>query len=232
MRPSSDRAADAGDGGAGGDSSYEDRVLTFALWLAVAGAIVQTLVHFGNAWVWPHQRVLDVNLDEGPFTWASTVATFAGAFAAVLAALARPERAWRWWTLAGLLAVLSLDDAALLHERVGRLGARVLGLPIEWDSVIWPVVFAPILLGTFLLLFSIAREVDPRSRRFILVGLVFLALAVVAELVSAPWSGEDDNVVHTVEGAFEEALELAAWILIAAALTVGALRLVPRPRPG
>jgi hypothetical protein len=43
-------------------------------------------------------------------------------------------------------------------------------------------------------------------------------------VLSGPWTGGEEEWAHVIEGAFEEAAELAAWILIAAALTGMTLR--------
>lgn len=42
--------------------------------------------------------------------------------------------------------------------------------------------------------------------------------SVAVEVLSAPWS-TGSNLVHSIEGAFEEGAELAGWMTIATGLT-------------
>ncbi len=122
-----------------------------------------------------------------------------------------------------MLAFLSLDEHVEIHERVGGTTARTIGLSAAWDSVIWPLVYIPLVFGIFVLLLIATHDGGARARRFVLMGLGLLLAAVAAEVVSAPWSSTD-NAVHRIEGAVEEGLELAGWTLIAAALMTIAVR--------
>lgn len=57
------------------------------------------------------------------------------------------------------------------------------------------------------------------------VSVLLLAGAVVAEALSAPFSGtgDFDSWGHVLEGAFEEGAELGAWLLLASAFAATAL---------
>jgi hypothetical protein len=68
------------------------------------------------------------------------------------------------------------------------------------------------------------RHAPERPRRFVGAGIALLAVALAADVLSGPWTGGEEEWPHVIEGAFEEAAELAAWILIAAAATVITLR--------
>jgi len=200
-----------------------DVVLSVGAVLAALGAALLILIHLGNA-VFLDALVLNANGEATVWTWASVVAAAAVAQGAILRAVFVRAGRRMFIALALSAGFLSLDDLTVLHESViGRVLPQ-LGLSDSWDSVLWPVLYLPVLGVTVLLLLVIARDSPARIRRFILAGLALLALAILLEIGSAPWSGAEENTVHTIEGGFEEAAELAGWILLAAAVLAGALR--------
>jgi hypothetical protein len=197
------------------------RLLLSGSLLAVGAVTLQTASHLLNAAFIgsPH---LDANAEGNAPTWANTAVVFSGAFVCALRGLLIRRRRGMFLALAALLAFLSLDEMASVHERIAGHVLNVVGLPIVWDSVLWPALYAPLLGGVFVLLLAAARAAPARAGRCILFGLTLLAVAVVAEVVSAPAS-TDPNLVHTLEGAVEEGAELGGWITIATGLTVIAL---------
>ena len=195
-----------------------ERLLSSGLLVAVVAVTIQTAIHLVNA-AFIDSTDLDANVEGNPFTWASTAAMLAGAYASALRALLLRQRRRAFVALAALLSLLSLDEMAVIHERIARRAVEVVGLPAAWDSVLWPALYAPLLGGVFAVLFVVARAAPARAGRYILFGLGLLAAAVVAEVASAPVS-TSTNWAHTVEGAFEEGAELGGWIAIATALTV------------
>jgi hypothetical protein len=204
-------------------TALEHRLLTFGLRFAIGAALLQTVVHLLNA-IFLQKRALNVNFEDNAFAWASTVATFSVAFVAIVRGAGLSRDRFRYALLAIIVAFLSLDDMVAIHEDIGTEAAAALGLRQSYDSVLWPVVYFPLLALGLFLLFTLARRARERPRRFIHVGLVLLALALAAEVLSGPWTGGEEEWPHVIEGAFEEAAELAAWILVAAALTVITLR--------
>ncbi len=106
---------------------------------------------------------------------------------------------------------------------VADVALRLLGLSRDWDSVIWPIVYLPATGAVFLLFIAVARHASDEGRRRLLVGLGLLVAAMLAEVVSAPFSTDETaaGLVHALEGAVEEACELGGWGL----LTVATLRL-------
>jgi hypothetical protein len=199
-----------------------EAVLSLGAVLAVGSGAALVVTHLANAMFFD-TVVLDANGEGTVWTWLSVVAAAGVAGGAALRAVwVRAERRV-FIALAVSAAFLSMDDLTVLHERVsGRVYAR-LGLSDSWDSVVWPVIYLPVLTATVLLGLVVARGSLARTRRFIHAGLALLALSVLLEVVSAPWSGREENTVHTVEGALEEAAELAGWMLLAAAVLARAL---------
>jgi hypothetical protein len=201
----------------------ENRLLTFGLRFAIVAAVAQTALHLLNA-IFLDKRALNVNFEDNPFAWASTVATFSVAFVATVHAAGLERERLRYVALAAITAFVSLDDMVAIHEDVGTAAADAFGLAQSYDSVLWPAFYFPLLALGLFLLYAVARNAPERPRRFVYAGLGLLAVALAAEVVSGPWTGGEEEWPHVIEGAFEEAAELAAWILVASAMTVITLR--------
>ena len=200
------------------DDAASDRIVDVGIVFAIVGVTVQTATHALNA-VLDGSQYLSVNGEGNPITWAHSVAIFAAAFVCMVHATALVERRGEWAAMAAILAFLSFDEMLVVHERaVGRV-LELLDYPIVWDSVIWPVLYLPLLGALVLLLVGVAGPAPARPGRLVLVGLGFLGAAVAAEIVSAPISGAGDYWPHALEGAVEEGAELAGWILITTGLT-------------
>jgi hypothetical protein len=201
-----------------------ERILRIGATVAVAGVVVQVVAQLVNYFVFDVQVWnLDVDADTNAFAWASSVAQFAAAFVCVLLA------AVGWWSprrllaLAAILAFFSLDDIARYHENLGSaVREDVVGAESGYGRLIWPIVFFPLLAAAFVLLWRLAERVYERSARFVELGLAMLVLAVLAEAASTVFhvgSDAEGTLPDVLEVAVEESLELAAWVLIAAALT-------------
>ncbi len=98
-----------------------ERIVAVGLVLALVAAVGQTIVGLVNGLVFDGRYgQLDLDREFNVFAWASSAATFAAAFAALLAAIALDEARARWATLAAILAFFSADDLLVLHERLTR----------------------------------------------------------------------------------------------------------------
>jgi uncharacterized membrane protein len=191
------------------------RWLRFGLTTALVAAVILLLVHYANFILLdPPLGVLDANSERTVWTWASALATGTIAVACLLGVCVEPTRWGLFLPLSAVCAFLSLDDMIGVHERVSELIYQALEIPETWDSVIWPVLYLPLLAVAFVGLIRISSSSPPQIRASIRLGLVALVLAVIVEVVSAPWS-TDNNPVHIVEGGIEEALELVGWTLAA-----------------
>jgi len=201
-----------------------DRLVRTGVVLAVAGAAAQTLIHLVNLFLLGDRYYhLDVSAEQTAFSWASTVATFAAACAALLLA-ARPDLPHRrlMLLLGASLAYLSLDDFVELHERLGNWVGDELGLPEAVGPRIWVLVYLPVLVAAALLLVWAARMSPPRPQRYQFVGLGLLVAAVLSEGLGVFTKLLEEHGIetpHRLRAGLEEGLELAGWIVIAAALT-------------
>lgn len=198
------------------DRKTQERVdvtLKLGVGLALVAPIVFLIPHLVNAFLLDHSvEWFDANGEGTPLAWASGMATAAVAIGAALAAtMTGPVTPMM--TLSAIAAFFSMDDVIGFHDKASGFVVRNLGLAPEWDSLLWPPVYLPLVLIAAVLVIRLGRRGTVASYRAILLGLGLLGAAIVLEIVSAPWS-EGTNVVHTLEGGIEEAIELAGWVLI------------------
>jgi hypothetical protein len=200
-----------------------DRLLRTGLILAVVASIGQTLGHVVNLFAL-HDRYyhLDVSSEGTAFSWASTAATFAAACGALLLA-ARPETHRRslMVVLGASLAYVSLDDFIELHERSGDWVADRIGAPEFVGPRLWVFLFLPILAAAARLLAWTASQAPARPPRYLLAGMGLLVAAVVSEALGILTKLVEEHGIespHRLRAGLEEGLELAGWVLIAAAL--------------
>jgi hypothetical protein len=211
-------------------ASAADRVLRAGLLIAPLLAACEVAGHLAYHGVLNRQvGPLNADAEEGVWSWASTSATFAAAFAVALLAVVEPRHARRRLLLAGLLALFSLDDAVQLHEDYGEdFTQNVLDLPEQAAHAVWPALFLPLLALAMVLLLREARIAGGRPARLILLGAGLLATGVVLEATAA--AVDADTWPGAIEIALEEGAELGGWTLIATALAAASLRAV-RPLP-
>lgn len=195
-----------------------NQVAAAGVYVTLTAVAAQTVLYVLNVAFSADIRAIDVNAEYNLFTWLASVEIFAAALACGLLAVSGLGRKGFLLTLAGLIAFLSLDEAVAIHERIGLRVVALLDISPVWDSVIWPVLYLP-LLATVLILLVLESRRGPRlTSLLVLAGLGCLAAAVGAEIVSFPYSTDQGGTPHAIEGAAEEALELGGWGLIATGL--------------
>jgi hypothetical protein len=203
-------------------------LLRFGLAIAAITVTAQAIAHVVGVHLLD-DRYLNLNADDelGLPAWMSSSATFAAAFAAFLLALMLARIDFSVLVLAGLLAFFSLDDAIVVHERLGEKVADLLGYGETTERLIWLILFFPLFALAAILLVQTARRLPADHARLIYLGLGLLLLAVAAELLSSVVyefaDVERGSWPDTVEVVVEESAELAAWILIATALLAAVL---------
>jgi hypothetical protein len=211
--------------------SPSGRLLRATIWAAAGCVAIQTVVHAANAALGGNDY-LSVNGERNPVAWSHSALIFAAAFVCAVRAAAATERRRTFAALAAILVFLSLDEMLVVHERLAAEALELLELPAVWDSVLWPVLYLP-LLGVLLAgLVNVARSTASNGGRFVLAGLGLLAGAVAVEVLAAPLS-TGENGAHAVAGALEEGAELAGWLVLAgglAALTLDEVAAGP-PKP-
>ena len=165
---------------------------------------------------------LDVEGEGNIFAWASTVATFAAAYASALLALTLRARALRLTVLAISFAFLSLDDMAEVHERLGAKVFRdALGLQPRISEQLEVLLYAPVFAVALWIMWTLLGDAPRRTSLVLIVGVALLGLGVASEVGGVVTRALEEHGVPRVNGArlaVEEASELAGWILVATAL--------------
>jgi hypothetical protein len=211
-------------------------VLRFGLRLALLAVLVQTTAHLVNEFLLDDRvQGLDADVEGTSFTWASSVATFTVALAAVLHAVAFERNRREFGLLAGIALWFSLDDVAVIHERAAlELGEDVLGLPDYAAVRLWLVLYLPLLLLVGLVLWRIAQESPPPTDRAVRLGLGLLVASIPVEIVglgTRRLAERGTDVPEVFRVALEEGLELGGWIVLAAGLTALLCSVLMRTAP-
>jgi hypothetical protein len=201
-----------------------ERALRIGMQVALAAVAVQTVAHLGNVLAFDGDiDGLNVENDINLFAWASSMATFTAALASVLLAALLPALRLRLLVLGAILMFFSVDDLATIHERLGTFVRRdLLDLPSGYGRVAWPAIFLPLLAAAFLILWDLSRRLPTAGGPTLRLGLGLLVAAVAMEVFSAPFyieGGSGSRGFGALEVVVEEGFELAAWVLIASALT-------------
>lgn len=133
-----------------------------ALLLCLLDPIARRFENAGEIQEIGHSFSLMFDLDqEGsvPSWYSSSLWLFAAALAVLNGAQSRTmgRGNWHWWGLAGLFALLSMDESAALHENIGDLiypHTQQLGGMFSWAWVFYGfalLAIATLLFGKFLL---------------------------------------------------------------------------------
>ncbi|MEW4571145.1 hypothetical protein AB1L88_25015 [Tautonia sp. JC769] len=206
------------------------------MWLAaivVALTLISALIQYlalglGHGRLLGFSDLFDVGLDANVPTWWSSLAlTLCSLLMVVIGAehRRRGDRSARfWWFLALVVCLLSIDETAAIHERVGnhlsmKLQQWALG-SASWGGAIW--VYAYILPGILLAIVSLRFYLRLPSRTrwlFALGGGALVAGGVVCEILAhhvlRPSLGEVGYQVMTL---LEEFLEMIGVAIVAYAL--------------
>jgi len=192
-------------------------------------AAVLTAVSFGLQWVrfgLGHDRLFglvalfDVGREGNVPSWfSSAILLFAALLLWIVAAVERRRGtpgAWRWVVLGAVAALLSLDEAASLHEqmRLRNFGIGS-GDAFLWRSWTVPVGAAVLAAGACCIPFLRALPAVTRTR-FIVAAVVYFGAAVGLEVVGALHAIEHGqlNLTYAALASLEEFLEMAGVILL------------------
>jgi len=157
---------------------------------------------------------LNADSEGSPFSWAAALATLLTAAGAT--SLARTGNAWPRLLLAGLLAVIAVDQAVGLHERFAAdLDTR--RVAVSWDGFAF-AAGALVLVAAGVLLALEARRRTPLA--------VAAGVALLATALAMRFGGGILAVLHHLPAgetrrsgeAAAQGLALSGWVLVAAGL--------------
>jgi hypothetical protein len=202
----------------------EESILRVGIRLAVLAALFLTTAHLTNEFLLDDKvEGLDADVEGTSFTWGSSVATFAVAWAAALHVAAFQNRRRELAILAAIAVWFSLDDVVIVHERVAlKLGEDLLGLPGYAAVRLWLILYLPLLLLVGLILWRLAQAAAAPVDRALRLGLGLLVASIpveIAGLVTRRIAEDGTDVPDDLRVALEEGLELSGWIVLAAAMT-------------
>lgn len=158
--------------------------------------------------------------DEGSVpTWvASTLMVVLAAMTAAAAVGAPTRRAQLvWWVATAVLVLMSLDEAASLHERSYRV-VRLVGLSTDWMwefGFAWVPLAIPIVLAAAAFAWIMRHDIPAETWTGLMIAaLLFVAGAMLIEVVGGRFAqaGNTQTTTYAVMTGLEETLEtLGLW---------------------
>lgn len=194
------------------------RALVVASGLVCSLGLAVELVHGQShaGWVEESVALLSLSYEQNLPTWYSSLLLAAAALlcAAISAAAARDRGHWR--ALTGLFTLMSFDEVAELHERLGGLVGT--GGVLYFDWVI-PATVALLLFAAFFVRFWI-RLPSPLRSRMAWAGVLYVGGALLMELPLGYWTERagTDNLGYALIDWVEESLEIAGASVLVLAL--------------
>lgn len=190
--------------------------------VSVIVSLIITLLSLFAVWWAPNLSIyhyFEVTSEVNLPMWWNVLLLIAGATLMLLVAANTPSRSARlsWRLIAVIALLMSLDDATVLHEKLGLVVERF--APDTGFTFTWVLLGAPIAVVVILLAFSASRRLHRTPRRLLLSGFVaFLGAAVGFEFIAdylirveAHW------FLYRVTYHMEEGLEMVGAALLAVA---------------
>lgn len=170
-----------------------------------------------------HDALIEALLPKLSLSYEANVPTWLSASILLVCAItagviASTRAAWRghWWGITAVLAWMSLDEAAELHENLGGLVGTTGLLYFDWVIPATGVVV--VLAGIY---WPFVRALPPASRnRLLAAAAVYLLGALVMELPLGLWTEQhgNDGLWYGLIDWVEETLELIGASLALSAL--------------
>jgi len=171
--------------------------LVGALLLMLVLHLILLTATTSNPDYWELVGPFDMDSEISIFTWYSaTILLFVPAvllgFVGWVKKREKEKFAWGWFVASGVLLFMSIDDGAMIHERLSTLN-RVTGLQYVLDGInpyllawSWWVIYIPVLLVIAAILFKWFLSLPRRMQVLMVVGAVVAALGQVGmEMISS-----------------------------------------------
>ena len=192
--------------------------------LTILSVAEQYVIHqLGRADLEEYLIAFDLDAEGNIPTWYSSFALLAASILlGVIAAHTRRRKqpyAGHWQALCILIAVLSIDEIAQLHEHLGRLHETWKTHGLFYFAWVIPGGLAALTTGAVFLRLLLHLPAATRNR-FIVAALVFCGGALGVEALGG-WRAETmgmNNMTHSLIATVEEVLEMAGVAMLVIAL--------------
>lgn len=168
----------------------------------------------GFGGMWGFVPMFDMEREANiPTLFSSHLLLAASALLFVVARMSRltgDRMTRRWWILAVIFAMMSVDEIVSLHEYLGQRVPDVEGFGgIFYYQWVIPATILVILVGLYYL--PLVRQVDnPHRRRIVLAGLIYIGSVIGVELAESAVASRtgDETMPYQVLAALQESGEM------------------------
>jgi len=191
---------------------------------------------------WPITRSIHLGFDDNIPAWYSSmlflVAALVGFECSQVGKRFKLSGTWTFFIFSGLLALLSCDEIARLHETIGAFLGKSLGFlsPGVAKHTPWLLIGAPIVLGVFVGFFLLLKKslaMVPGSLMVMGTGFALIIVGGVVLESTINWLNHDElQWLWEAEIIVEESLEMIGTILIAYSLMIWRDGLIKEPSFG
>lgn len=161
--------------------NFIQKLYRMGLLLIVILVIVDLLTFF----YYPETVFGDIFLatrEQTPLTWLSSLSFLFIALCGLSVYLETKEK--KWYFLSAVFFFFSMDDATYFHERFSGFFAKNTGIFDFFGSYIWLVIYSPLLISSFGILFYIAwKETCNKRKKYIILALALLGLAIFLDFM-------------------------------------------------
>lgn len=193
------------------------RNLAIFLTVTLVGLLILHLV-FRTAQVdnwdyWELVGLFDMDSEISLYTWYSTtillfVPACLLAFIGYKKKQAGDKLAWSWFVVSGVFMFLSIDDGAMIHEKLSTIN-RLTGLQdllgngiFAWS---WWIIYLPIGIALAVVLFRWFMSLPTRTKAFIAIGLTVVVVGQIGmEAVSSLISNSTGEYIGPVWRGFQK----------------------------
>lgn len=162
---------------------------------------------------WELVGLFDMDSEISLYTWYSTtillfVPACLCAFIAYRKKKTGDKLSWTWWVLSGVFMFLSIDDGAMIHEKLSTVN-RIIGLQdllgggiFAWS---WWVIYIPIGIVLAIILARWFIALPRRTKIFISVGVLIAAIGQVGmEAISSMITSSTGEYIGPVWRGFQK----------------------------
>jgi len=192
------------------------------------GAVVTTFIDQGGSDSLASEvleslrRLFNPDLEANLTTWFATALLLTGAVLTALVANAKRDAAdplrYHWTGLAAVLLIMSMDEAAQIHEMLIRPTQQLLGVSssVGW---VWALPALVVVAALALSSLRLLRAQTSDTRRLLQLSFfVFLSGAVGVEIIGSVLFGETRPIGFELAAAVEELLEMSGAVIFIGAI--------------